>query len=69
MERRRYTAPPAIVLYTDAMYDAKKTPAGMVGIVIYDPKDPASKWRYRKSLSTNFVSASNTSASSRCWLQ
>ena len=35
-----------IVLYTDAMYDPNKTPAGMVGIVIYDPEDLASKWRY-----------------------
>ena len=35
-----------IVLYTDAMYDPNKTPAGMVGIVIYDPEDPTSKWRY-----------------------
>jgi hypothetical protein len=28
------------------MYDPNKTPAGMVGIVIYDPEDLASKWRY-----------------------
>ena len=28
------------------MYGSGKTPAGMVGIVIYDPEDPEHKWRY-----------------------
>jgi len=43
-EKRRKRRP--VVVYTDAMYDSAKTPAGMVGIVIYDPEDPEHKWRY-----------------------
>ena len=43
-KKRRRRRP--IILYTDAMYDPNKTPAGMVGIVIYDPEDTESKWRY-----------------------
>lgn len=50
--RKRRRLPP-IILYTDAMYDPAKTPAGMVGVVIYDPVDQGrrpeereSKWRY-----------------------
>ena len=38
-------------VYTDApMYDGAKTPAGMVGIVIYDPEDPEHRWRYASGL-------------------
>ena len=46
-EKRRKRRP--VVVYTDAMYDSAKTPAGMVGIVIYDPEDPEHKWRYASS--------------------
>ena len=39
-------------MYTDAprSYDGAKTPAGMVGIVIYDPEDPEHRWRYASGL-------------------
>jgi len=43
-KRRRRRSP--VVVYTDAMYDPSKCPAGMVGVVIYDPEDPESVWRY-----------------------
>jgi len=40
-----------VFVYTDApMYDGAKTPAGMVGIVIYDPEDPEHRWRYASGL-------------------
>ena len=49
---RRRKRPP-IILYTDAMYDPGKSPAGMVGVVVYDPEDQGrrpsekpSRWRY-----------------------
>ena len=35
---RRRKRPP-IILYTDAMYDPGKSPAGMVGVVVFDPED------------------------------
>ena len=33
-------------MYTDAMYDKNRTPAGMAGVVIFDPEDKVSRWRF-----------------------
>ena len=35
-----------MVVYTDAMYDSSRTPAGMVGVVIFDPEDEEARWRF-----------------------
>ena len=42
--KRRKRRP--IIVYTDAMYDKNRTPAGMVGVVIFDPEDNESPWRF-----------------------
>ena len=39
------------------MCDGAKTPAGMVGIVIYDPEDPEHKWRYASAGVTDEIIA------------
>jgi hypothetical protein len=46
--KRRKRRP--VIVYTDAMYDGAKTPACMLGIVIYDPEDPEHRWRYASGL-------------------
>lgn len=46
-----------MIVYTDAMCDGAKTPAGMVGIVIYDPEDPEHKWRYASAGVTDEIIA------------
>jgi len=43
-KRRRRRAP--VIVYTDAMYAAAAKPPGKIGIVIYDPEDKESWWRY-----------------------
>ena len=52
LKRRR-----PVIVYTDAMYDSGKTPAGMVGIVIYDPEDKESVWRYASAGVTDDIIA------------
>ena len=42
--KRRRRRP--VVVYTDAMYDSSRTPAGMVGVVIFDPEDEEARWRF-----------------------
>ena len=46
-----------MIVYTDAMYDGARTPAGMVGIAIYDPEDPEHKWRYASAGVTDEIIA------------
>ena len=43
-KKRRKRAP--VVVYTDAMYAAAARPPGKVGLVIYDPEDTVSYWRF-----------------------
>ena len=40
----RHSGPP-IILYTDAMYEAKATPPARIGVALYDPLDEESPWR------------------------
>ena len=47
--RKRHRRRP-VVVYTDAMYDSSRTPAGMVGVVIFDPEDEEARWRFSSRL-------------------
>ena len=46
--KRRRRRP--VVVYTDAMYDPSRTPAGMVGVVILDPDDEEARWRFSSAV-------------------
>ena len=52
------------------MYDKNRTPAGMAGVVIFDPEDKVSRWRFSsaavpESIIAQFEDRNNMSASSR----